>query len=312
MRQIVLISLFLVACGSTGKSLLGSDSDSFEGGNQSPGMPGIALLPEYPSSSDDLVVEIVTPATDPDGDEVEYLVTWMVDGEELEGVETLTLENMFTRRGETWSVTVESFDGIVGGGMTGASVDIENSPPTIESITVSPMEIYEKTVVSCEYDEPVDLDNDVIQQLQSWALNGMELDVRGDLDGSHFDKGDVIECLVYADDGIAPLVPIRSEPITVLNTAPNLIGCGFDLEDNQAPVGEPVVVTSNGWVDDDDDPEGYIYDWYVNWVLVSAEATLDPELFNAGDNIYVEMTAWDGESEGNMERSPNAIGVEAP
>jgi hypothetical protein len=272
-------------------------------------MPGIELLPENPSASDDLVVQIVTPATDPDGDEVEYHVTWLVDGEEVEGVETLTLENMFTRRGETWSVTVKAFDGIVGGGMAGASVDIENSPPTIASITVSPSEIFEKTVVSCAYDEPVDLDNDVIQQLQVWAVNGTELDVRGDLDGSLFNKGDVIECLVYADDGIAPLEPMRSEPITVLNTAPHMIGCSFDLEENQAPVGHPVVVMSNGWIDDDDDPEGYLYDWYVNSMLVSSEPTLSPDLFDAGDNIYVEMTAWDGEDEGNMTLSTNAIGV---
>jgi len=304
MRRLGMISLCAFACADKGTS------GSYEPGNRAPGMPGIALLPENPSAADDLVVEIVTPATDPDGDEVEYLVTWLVDGEEVEGVDTLTLENMFTRRGETWSVTVKSFDGIVGGGLTGASVDIENSPATVASITVSPAEVYEKTRVSCEYEEPVDLDNDVIQQLQVWAVNGIELDVRGDLDGALFDKWDVIECLVYADDGIAPLEPLRSEAVTVMNSPPHMIGCGFDLEDNQAPVGQPVVVMSNGWVDDDDDPEGYIYDWYVNWVAVSSEPTLSPELFEAGDNIFVEMTAWDGEGEGNMERSPNAIGVE--
>ena len=304
MRYLGFIAVYLLGCSTK------DESGAWVSPNRAPGMPGIALLPENPTAADDLVVEIVTPATDPDGDEVEYQVTWSVDGEVVDDVATLTLENMFTRRGETWSVTVKSFDGIVGGGMAGASVDIENSPPTIESIIVSPTEVYEKTTVSCTYEEPVDLDNDVIQQLQVWAINGEEVDVRGDLDGTHFNKGDEIECLVYADDGVAPLDPHRSEMIVALNSPPHAIGCGFDLVENQAPVGEDIVAISNGWIDDDGDPEGYIYEWFVNWVSVSSEPTLSAELFGLGDNFYVEMTAWDGESEGNMVRSPNGIGVE--
>jgi len=274
-------------------------------------MPGIELMPENPTAADDLVVEIVTPATDPDGDDVEYQVTWSVDGELLEGVEGLSLEHMFTARGEKWTVHVTSFDGIEGGGVATKSVDIENSRPTIESITVTPMEVFEKTEVSCTYAEPQDLDNDVIDQHQLWSVNGVEVDVGPVLTGEHFNKGDVVSCLVYAEDGIAPPEPRESEQVTVLNPVPAIVGCSFDDEDNAFPEDQPVVVRSNGWNDDDGDPEGYLYAWYVNDELVSEEAVLSPDLFGNRDNIFVEMTAWDGEEAGNMARSPYGTGTSA-
>ena len=288
-----------------------SDPNGFTPGNTPPGMPGISLTPANPTAADDLVVEIVTPATDPDGDEVEYRVAWTVDGEQLEGVEGLTLESMFTRRGERWTVNVTSFDGIEGGGVAVKRVDIENTLPTVESISISPSEAYEKTELVCVYSEPQDMDNDVIDQRQAWSVNGDELPVIGTLTGEHFDKGDEVVCLVHANDGVEASAPFMSEPIIVQNSLPSIVGCSFEVENNEFPVGEPVVIQSNGWNDDDGDLEDYLYAWYVNGSMVAETVELAPSQFGVGDSIYVELTAWDGEDVGNMARSPYGIGVAA-
>jgi hypothetical protein len=298
----VLLLCFLVsACDTqnTGKAVIP---------NNLPTTPEITLTPENPSTLDDLVVGIITPSTDVDGDPVEYLVEWQVDGETVDGVDTLTLEHIFTRRGESWTAVVTAFDGIAGGGSTSRTVTVVNSRPVVEAITITPSSIYEASLVECIYDEPTDADNDVVQQLQVWAVNGVELDVRGTLDGNHFDKGDSIECLVYADDGVAELEPLRSAASIVLNTTPHVIGCL--LERNDLPQSDDVYAFSTGWIDEDGDPEAYRYQWYLNWDPVSTEEFLSADLLNVGDNVFVEMTAWDGETDGNTVRSDYGTGID--
>lgn len=266
-------------------------------GNSPPSTPGIELTPEQPNASDDLRVSITTDSEDPDGDNVEYKVEWMVDGDVVEGATALTLDKAFTMRGERWSVIVTAFDGIQDGGRAGASVDILNAAPTVANIRVTPSEPTISDTIECAYDEPEDLDYDEIQELQAWAINGEEVDVRGPLTGEHFAKHDQIECLVYADDGVAELVPHRSDVVTVLNTLPNVIGCS--LATNNPPDNVPLEVISEGFYDLDDDPEGYLYAWYINGVEVSDGETLAASFMSPGDNVYVDCTAWDGEEAGN-------------
>lgn len=289
MRKSLMI-LALVSCAE-------KDGQEARLGNAPPGPLDIELHPPSPSGADDLTVDILIPSEDPEGEPVEYLVEWFVDGELLSGVDTMTLESMFTTRGDEWSVVVTAFDGVLEGGQAGASATIDNTEPTIESIVISPDEIQEKSEVICEYTEPYDLDNDVIQQLQAWSVNGAELDVRGSLFGTEFNKGDEIACIVYADDGVGDDSPHISPPVTVLNTVPHVIGCS--LEDNEPPENQPIDAVSEGFIDEDNDPEGYVYQWYVNAVPVSTEPTLDASFIRAGDNVYVECTAWDGEQAGN-------------
>ena len=285
------------------------ESEEARVGNAPPGPIAIELHPPTPTSADDLTVDLVAEAEDPEGEPVEYIIEWYADGDLLEGVDSMTLESMFTTRGETWSVLVTAFDGVLEGGQAAESVDIHNSLPTVDFITISPDEIQEKSEVTCEYGEPVDLDNDIIQQLQVWAVNDEELDVRGSLFGTDFNKGDEIACWVYADDGVGEAEPHRSTSVTVLNTVPHVIGCS--LEDNEPPEDESISAVSEGFIDEDNDPEGYIYQWYVNSELVSEESVLPASEINEGDNVYVECTAWDGEHTGNTVTSGHGIVIAA-
>ena len=60
--------------------------------------PALKVTPEQPNASDDLKVTVVDASVDPDGDNVEYKVEWMVDGELVEGANALTLDKAFTLR----------------------------------------------------------------------------------------------------------------------------------------------------------------------------------------------------------------------
>src|SRR5690606_6161014 len=75
-----------------------------------------------------------------------------------------------------------------------------------------------------------------------------------------------------------------------------------------------ITVTTLNYNDIDNDPEGYLYQWYVNDNPVSgAESkTLDPVNFKAGDEVYVEVTPFDGEHSGEPRKSSDAAIANSP
>jgi len=268
-------------------------------------VPEIAITPSDPSGADNLVVEIVTPSSDPDGDVVEYVVVWSVDGEVMDRLTSLTLDTAFTHKGEVWTVEVSAFDGRLESESVTDSVSIENSLPSVDNIVVTPESPTVKDTLQCEFDDPVDLDNDEVMVTQSWAINGELVDAEGALESAHFVKHDEVECWVYAEDGTPDTEAFRSEPVTIANSLPTVVGCSLD---NNAPADDDdvgVLFEGDVFQDADGDPEGYRFAWYLNDVLVSEAEQLSSSLTSVGDNVFVECTAWDGEDIGNMVRSGN-------
>jgi hypothetical protein len=258
-------------------------------------------VPQEPSSADDLVVELLTPSIDPDGDNVEYVVVWSVGGEVLDDLNSFTLDSAFTYKGDVWSVEVSAFDGRQESTSVSDSVDIPNSLPTVSNIVVTPSKPTVTDELECSFDDPVDLDNDEVGVLQSWDINGVDAEVEGPLMSPRFVKHDSVECVVYVEDGTEGVGEFRSAVVKIENSLPNIIGCSLD--NNNPSERADVSVVSEGFYDEDGDPEGYRYAWFVNDVLVSGEPQLSAALTESGDNIYVECTAWDGESEGNTVKS---------
>ena len=108
-------------------------------------------------------------------------------------------------------------------------------------------------------------------------------------------------CRVYLEDGVDDATPVDSDPVTISNSPPSVVGCS--LSSNNPTTDEDVEAFSEGWWDDDGDAEGYIYEWYVNWELASSEPVLSSAMTQVGDNIYIELTAYDGVDEGNTVQS---------
>ncbi len=84
-------------------------------GNAPPSAPEVEISPDPPRSDDDLVCEILTPASDADGDELAYSYEWSRNGV-VEGEWTSSLlPSSETELGETWSCRVWATDGITEG-----------------------------------------------------------------------------------------------------------------------------------------------------------------------------------------------------
>lgn len=86
--------------------------------NAAPSAPVIQVLPAIPvAGRDDLRCAVVTPAEDPDPEDViNYAMTWTVDGAEFTGAGTVTWPGDFVpvdvpRAGETWTCSAQATDG---------------------------------------------------------------------------------------------------------------------------------------------------------------------------------------------------------
>ncbi len=75
-----------------------------------------------------------------------------------------------------------------------------------------------------------------------------------------------------------------------------------------------IKVTVSGWLDVENDPEGYVYHWYVNDVLVPAATTdsLAGVLFAKHDSVYAVVTPYDGRDLGAPVTSNTAVIVNTP
>lgn len=91
--------------------------------NTAPTTPVIAVSPERPEPGEDLECQILTPATDADGDSVSYTYSWTKDGSAT-GITTSTVGGSYTSDGETWQCTVTATDGTDTSGSASDSVDV--------------------------------------------------------------------------------------------------------------------------------------------------------------------------------------------
>ncbi|MCA9417283.1 MAG: NHL repeat-containing protein [Candidatus Omnitrophica bacterium] len=101
-----------------------------------PSRPDVSILPEDPTSSDDLIC-IATGSMIATG-ELEYLYSWHINGSLVFDVTGDILSAAYTKRGDHVSCLVTPTDGVLTGPPASSSVCIGNSPPPIPEFHLVP------------------------------------------------------------------------------------------------------------------------------------------------------------------------------
>ena len=139
-----------------------------------PSVPGVAISPSEPTSTDALSCTVTTPSADPQGDPVTYTFTWRRDGVDTAAA-TETLSERETTRGETWSCVVTPQAGDRVGEAGEASVVIANAPPVLPSIHIEPEAPVEGVDdLVCISTETTDPDGDIVHATVGWQVNGLD------------------------------------------------------------------------------------------------------------------------------------------
>lgn len=277
--------------------------------NAAPEVLSVALIPDAPFVTDNLTAMVE--ANDADSDAITFTYIWYVDDMEVQSGESDTLIAGSFAKHQRIRVEVIPNDGLDDGEVF-ASADVEalNSLPSLTGVSIDPAIAYKSSTLTCVLAGFADADGDAEGGTYSWTVNGAPVATTATLDGSLFNKGDIVSCTAAPWDGEENGAPVTSTALTVANTAPTLASATLST---LAPTeNDTISVNLGAATDDDSDSISYGYDWYVNGSVVTTTSTLLSNRFQKGDSIYVVVTPWDGSDYGTPVTSSIATAANTP
>jgi hypothetical protein len=195
--------------------------------NTPPSIIAVSIMPENPTLGSRVMLRIE--ATDKEGDKINYLVKWYLNGKEIgEGLEFFLNE---AKRDDQVYAEITPDDGrLTGESVKTPVVTIGNTPPKVTSASITPDTILSSTDDLTVLGEGFDPDGDPLRWLCYWTLNYQER--IGDssttlsLKGHQLKKGSHLTAELYAHDNDTVSMPYILE-IDVVN-APPILKEGFD------------------------------------------------------------------------------------
>lgn len=257
-------------------------------GNTAPTVQ-IQLSPAAPSSAEPVQVR-ATPQ-DIDGDAVSLRYVWFRDGDKRsEDGPKVRAQN--TARGETWRVQVWPSDGESEGEPAEAEVVIENAAPSVAAARVDPSVLRAASVATCEGADWSDPDGDPPRYQTFWHVNSQRLAVGDTLSDQYFDRGDEVACELVPYDDFGEGSSVLSTPVTVGNTPPKIVRASVTPEVVRTV--DQLIATLHETYDDDGDFVVGTFRWTLCGELLSTASFLPPGLLVKGDQIRLDVRAFDG------------------
>ena len=237
--------------------------------NAPPVLTDVSLTPVEPTVSDELTCAPGV-TTDPDGStSFSYTYRWLVASVTVPGATGSTLSGSEFSRGQSVQCFATPSDGTDTGDEVGSNIiEVQNSRPQVDSLTLSPLVADTNTVITATVTLS-DADGDSVIAYFEWLVNGVVV-LEGEsvdaFNGSvYFDKHDEVSVRVtpndYSDDG--PFV--SSESIEINNTAPLAPTVGI-LPETPEPGEDLVCTILVDGTDIDEDLLSYTFEWYLDGV----------------------------------------------
>ncbi len=297
-----------------------SSGKLFAFGNNPPVASSLELEPLAPLTSDTLAGSYIY--SDADGDpESGTEIRWYKNSVLQQAFnDTLVIPSSATTKFQTWHFTVKPKDGKIFGALqTSPSATILNSPPDASAVTVLPSEPYTNSDLTAAYTY-YDADNDPESGTEmKWFMNGdlqPEFNDTIGIPASATSKGQVWQFTVRPRDGAVFGETVASLQATIRNSPPNVDEVA--IVPRPAYTNDTLVAEPTGWLDADEDPEAYLYQWQryegETWLNISSAQTdsLGPEYFVKGDSLRIICTPTDGEDTGEAKTDTTTIANSAP
>ncbi len=260
--------------------------------NTAPVLADATITPDPATAADTLAC---TPgvATDADGDTVTFRTAWVVDGAAISATST-TLTAIWFDRGGDVTCLVTPTDGTTDGAtVTSNTVTIDNSVPTLTSVSISPTSPVAGDTLTCSYAGYADDDGDADQSTFSWTIGGTEIGTSSTL-SSGFTSGDAVTCTVTPFDGVDAGTPV-SDSVTVDNTAPSI--AAVTISPSRPGAADTLTCSYSGFSDADGDADQSTISWTIGGTVVGTSSTLSG-VFTRGDVVRCAVTPYDGSATG--------------
>ena len=258
----------------------------------------VELNPVAIYTTDDFSVSYIF--TDLDGDlEVDSEISWFLNNAPFAFAEnSMTLPSTFTEKDQSWFAKVRVNDGTEWSTWYSSNtVQIQNSAPITESITLSHSEATTTESITVEYTMS-DIDGDAESNSEiTWWRNGIKKSSLTGLTTLSADstlKGEVWTVMVKAGDGTGVSATALSANVTIVNSAPTV---SLTLSSNVTSLG-PLQLDISTDDADGDEVESHIT-WYRNGFLygsLTGELGVPNQLLGPGQTWAVHVTPTDSNS----------------
>jgi len=192
-------------------------NDVIEGGycigqpNLLPMVNGVMISPEFAFITTDLVCSY--DYQDENGDADSSITYWYIDGI-FAGTGPVLSSGQATN-GSLVECIVFANDGVQSGNNESASLTIQNSPPVIDSVILTPNSVNEGETLICTVNKASDADGDALNYTFMWFVNDVLVAGENTESFSTFVSGDEVRCEAIADDGKDGSAPAVSNTVTV-------------------------------------------------------------------------------------------------
>jgi hypothetical protein len=142
--------------------------------NSPPRAPQVAIEPEKPRRSGDMLCRIAVASVDPDGDPVSYAYAWTRNGKaQPPAADPARVPAKALRKGERWRCQATPSDGTARGADGSAEIVVANTPPGPARVRVIPDPPRPAQALRCDVVVPgEDIDGDVVRYRFRWQRNG--------------------------------------------------------------------------------------------------------------------------------------------
>jgi alpha-tubulin suppressor-like RCC1 family protein len=273
--------------------------------NSKPIVTDASIEPAEPGTED--VLSVVAQIYDADNHPTAFSVSWYVNNLLVISEDTLDGATYF-EKGDAVYAKVKGDDGFdTGSNFTTDTITIGNTAPSITSVSISPDPATVTHSLDCSYSGFNDPDGDSDASTFEWLINGTSAGSTSSLtDG--FVKGDSVKCKVTPSDG-SDTGTKSSATITVSNSAPSITGA--TISPASPSPGETLTCSSEGYDDDDGDPEASTVSWSINNTWAADGDTLNGG-FDTGDEVKCSVTSNDGIEDGNTKNTTITVSNTLP
>ncbi len=265
--------------------------------NTAPTAPTVTLAPAQPTTADDMSCTRVADASDPDGDDIIYIVRFLVDGVAVQESQSETLSHERFDKGQTLQCSMAATDGALTG-ESGVSdeVVVLNTTPAVSNVEITPSPATASDTLRCDYDFD-DADRDPDASTRVWTINGTEAGTAASL-SSGFRGGDEVSCTVTAADDTT-VGNTDAHTILIDNSAPTIDVVTMTPAD--ADIRDTLTCNPGTTADADGDTTfTYAYAWEIDGATIAATTqTLDAADFSVGSVVRCAATANDGVDDGD-------------
>ncbi len=274
-------------------------------GNRSPAVSNINISPNTTVLTNSSLSCLAT-ITDDDGETLFPAYEWTMGGGVLGTSDTFLLSNTFVQPGDILTCTAAAEDNYGGSISDYTSVTVQNSDPTIDSITITPSVPTQTDTLSCTATaSDIDGGSPLLSFLflnQSsgasyTATTASATNATLDLSGTNALTNDVIECLVTATDthnGSSS----ASTTVTIINSAPSFLTAATITPSAGVSTGTSLLCTAAA-TDIDDGSITPTYSWSVGSNIIGIGNTyiVDATDTDVGNVITCTATAIDSDNE---------------